>query len=75
MSNIHTMKAEIKLKHVYTCALCGKKSLGDMITEVFYCNTTDMLKALIEHIDQESNAMPVGWSYNGKFTCSCKKNN
>lgn len=44
-----------------------------MVTEVFYCPTSDLVKACIENIEQRSHSMPVGWSYNGKYSCPCRK--
>ena len=72
MIHINKLHATIKLNAVYTCALCGKREIGDIVRFEFIGESGDELKDYINSTYQSSNAMPVGWSFHGIFSCQCK---
>lgn len=74
MENVYLIKAELKIKHIYTCHICGKQEIGATQKVICFVDSSDELKQRIDDLRQTSHYMPIGWSYNGRFDCGCKRN-
>lgn len=73
MSVINRIVAEVKYSMIYKCSACGKEAVGDTARDVMFVGSSEELKDSIDRLPQTSHHMPVGWSFNGKFTCGCDK--
>lgn len=63
--------AQVKAVPIYECSACKKQQLGDTMRLEFDTHSADRIAEGIKRARADSAHMPVGWSYNGKFTCPC----
>lgn len=68
-NQISFLTAQIKILPIFICAVCSKQKTGDTMRIDFRAFTSEHLKNQVDNISLSSHDMPVGWSYNGKFTC------
>ena len=70
---IHHIAAKVKMRRSFVCSKCNSRRVGETERyEIDVCNT-QQLKDAIDAKYCKSTYMPVGWSYNGEFTCEkCK---
>jgi transcription elongation factor Elf1 len=70
---INRIVASVKLNQIFTCADCGKQTVGE--TERYEWKVTHSveLKHAIDSLSPRSFYMLVVWSYDGAFHCGCRK--
>lgn len=73
MTAINRIVAEVRFITVYTCSVCGTQKVGDTKRVTFDGGSSAELKAFVDGQPQCSHQMPVGWGYDGKFTCGCTR--
>lgn len=61
----------VKVVPMFTCFHCGKREKGDSKSVDVDFMTPEGMADYLESLYIHSNYMPVGWSYNGEFTCGC----
>lgn len=66
---IAIIQATIKFVSIYTCAVCYFTAVGTTARREFSGLTTQELKEFVDAQQPRSHDMPIGWSYDGRFTC------
>lgn len=72
--NTAIVHAEVRIKALYECSVCGRFERGDTIRRTFTGTTSDCIKRQIDDIDHSPYQMPVGWSHGARgYTCQQHK--
>lgn len=61
--------ADVKIRRLYTCSVCDNDEPGTTEHVTINAEHPECLHKQLEQLRQTSKHMPVGWGYNGKFTC------
>jgi hypothetical protein len=74
MDKFYIRPQNIRIRPWYRCAMCRAQQEGDRSDHVpFYGGTLEDLQSAVAAYRCTSYAMPVGWSYNGEYSCEkCK---
>lgn len=64
---------EVKYNSIYKCSHCSVEVVGDTVKFNVICENTQELKCFMDKQRQVSYYMPIGWSYNGEYSCGCRK--
>lgn len=69
MNRIYTIRADIKLRLIYTCSVCGKQEVGSPFNFKLTVGSSDELKEKIDSTYVRNAYMPIGWSYCDDYKC------
>lgn len=66
---IHSINADVYIRRIYTCAVCGVQKIGEKQYSSLTAGSSDGIKVLIDEQKAHAYCMPQGWRYTGVYRC------